>query len=187
MNTIRDRHDVVARQMSNAINHVVASVRLARDHVLFLDHFRAQVARDTGYRISRSALLQVLADVVTAARLDLRDVASETELTQRLCGPAGRRLDRRAPMNASHSSARHRIAPATHCTVTLRMSNATLVTLDFLAIDIRCRSGLSISRSAILRSLVRWMESCDIDTRLVLSRDGLRTSLLMTLPCGREE
>ena len=78
------------------------------------------------------------------------------------------------------------IAPEAHCTVSLRVSNQALVTLQLLAIDIRFRSGASMSRSAILRSLIRWMEACDIDTRQVRSSDALRTSLLMTLPCNRE-
>ncbi len=89
-------------------------------------------------------------------------------------------------MSAVLPTTEHRIAPETHCTVTLRVSNEALVTLQLLAIDIRSRSGASMSRSAILRSLIRWMEMCDVDTRQVLSSDALRTSLLMTLPCSRE-
>lgn len=89
-------------------------------------------------------------------------------------------------MSAVLPTTDHRIAPETHCTVTLRVSNEALVTLQLLAIDIRSRSGASMSRSAILRSLIRWLEICDVDTRQVLSSDALRTSLLMTLPCNRE-
>lgn len=89
-------------------------------------------------------------------------------------------------MSAVLPATEHRIAPETHCTVTLRVSNEALVTLQLLAIDIRSRSGASMSRSAVLRSLIRWMEMCDVDTRQVLSADALRTSLLMTFPCGRE-
>jgi len=77
-------------------------------------------------------------------------------------------------------------APDDHCTVTLRVSNQTLVTLQLLAIDIRFRSGVSMSRSAILRGFVRWMEEYDIDTSQVLSSDALRESLLMAFPCKRE-
>jgi hypothetical protein len=77
-------------------------------------------------------------------------------------------------------------APETHCTVTLRVSNQALVTLQLLATDIRFRSGVSMSRSAILRSLIRWMEACDIDTRQVPSSEALRTSLLTTFPGNGE-
>ena len=89
-------------------------------------------------------------------------------------------------MSAPFPTAGPRPAPDAHCTVTLRVSSQTLVTLQLLAIDIRFRSGVSMSRSAILRGFIRWMEECDIDTRQVLSSDALRTSLLMAFPCKRE-
>lgn len=68
---------------------VVTSVRLTEGQIYFLDRFRARVARDTGCRMSRAALLQVLAEVVSAAPPDLRDVASEADLTRRLCEVSG--------------------------------------------------------------------------------------------------
>ena len=89
-------------------------------------------------------------------------------------------------MSAAVPTTDERSAPDAHCSVTLRISSQTLVTLQLLAIDIRFRSGISMSRSAILRSFIRWMEECDIDTRQVLSCDALRTSLLMAFPCARE-
>ena len=89
-------------------------------------------------------------------------------------------------MSAAFPADHNRSASDTRCSVTLRVSNRTLVTLQLLAIDIRFRSGVILSRSAILRGFIRWMEECDIDTRQVLSSDDLRTSLLMALPCKRE-
>ncbi len=89
-------------------------------------------------------------------------------------------------MSAAVPTTDDRIAPDEHCSVTLRVSSQTLVTLQLLSIDIRFRSGVSMSRSAILRAFIRWMEECDIDTRKVLSSDALRTSLLMAFPCARE-
>ena len=89
-------------------------------------------------------------------------------------------------MSAVLPATEHRIAPETHCTVTLRVSSEALVNLQLLAVDIRSRSGASVSRSAILRSLIRWMEMCDVDTSQVRSSEALRNSLLMALPCTRE-
>lgn len=68
---------------------VVTTVRLTEGQIYFLDRFRARVARDTGCRISRAALLQVLAEVVSAVPPDLRDIASEADLTRRLCEVSG--------------------------------------------------------------------------------------------------
>lgn len=89
-------------------------------------------------------------------------------------------------MSAVLPSPEHRSAPETYCSVTLRISNQALVTLQLLATDIRFRSGASVSRSAILRSLIRWMEACQLDTSQVLSSEDLRTSLLLELPGNRE-
>ena len=89
-------------------------------------------------------------------------------------------------MSAILPTTGHRMPKEKHCSVTLRVSNKTLVILQLLAIDIRSRSGACMTRSAILRGLIRWMEACDIDTREVRSSDALRASLLMTIPCGRE-
>lgn len=72
---------------------VVTTVRLTEGQIYFLDRFRARVARDTGCRISRAALLQVLAEVVSSVPPDLRNVASEADLTRRLCEVSGRPHD----------------------------------------------------------------------------------------------
>ena len=69
---------------------VVTTVRLKEGQIYFLDRFRARVARDTGCRISCAALLQVLAEVVSAAPPDLRDAESEDDLMRRLCEVSGR-------------------------------------------------------------------------------------------------
>jgi len=77
----------------------------------------------------------------------------------------------------------HSIGPEadSRCTVTLRLSNQALVTLQLLTAEIRYRTGASLSRSAILRGLIQWMETCEIDTRRILSPEDLRDSLVLTL------
>lgn len=77
----------------------------------------------------------------------------------------------------------HPVAPAADslCTVTLRVSDQALVTLQLLTAEIRFRTGASLTRSAILRGLIRWMETREIDTRRIYSPDDLRDSLLLTL------
>jgi hypothetical protein len=67
------------------------------------------------------------------------------------------------------------------CSVTLRVKNHTLVTLQLLSIEIRHRNGASLSRSAILRALIRWMETCDVDTSEISSPEDLRSSLALAL------
>ena len=89
-------------------------------------------------------------------------------------------------MSAILPTTEHRIPKEKHCSVALRVSNQTLVILQLLAVDIRSHSGVCMTRSAILRGLIRWMEACDIDTREVRSSDALRAALLMTISCERE-
>jgi hypothetical protein len=60
------------------------TVRLTRGQVYFLDRFRARLNLDTGFRIPRAGLLQVLLEVASEAALDLRDVTSEEDLTKLL-------------------------------------------------------------------------------------------------------
>ena len=82
----------------------------------------------------------------------------------------------------------HPVPPAADslCTVTLRVSNKALVTLQLLTAEIRFRTGANLTRTAILRGLIRWMETCEIDTRRIHSPDDLRDSLLLTLIGDRD-
>ena len=84
MSPIRSRALPHDEEAGTAVR-VATSIRLTPQQVAFLDRFRARVARDTGFRISRVALLGILVDVVSAAPPDLRNVASESDLTRRLC------------------------------------------------------------------------------------------------------
>ena len=92
MKTVQQPRQLPDDAVTDAPIRAVTSIRLAPTQIYFLDRFRARVARDTGCRISRTALLQVLVDAVSAAQPDLRDVTSESELTQRLCDVSGRRF-----------------------------------------------------------------------------------------------
>ena len=85
-------------------------------------------------------------------------------------------------MSALAPVALNGVAPDTLCTVTLRVRRQALAALQLLAIDIRFRSGVSLSRSAILRSLICWLEASNIDTSKVISAASLRQSLLATFP-----
>ena len=88
MTPIRSR-ELPRDDAAGAALRVATSIRLTPRQVDFLDRFRARVARDTGFRISRVALLRILVDVVSAAPPDLRHVASESDLTRRLCEASG--------------------------------------------------------------------------------------------------
>ncbi|MGH9440966.1 MAG: hypothetical protein ACRD16_01700 [Thermoanaerobaculia bacterium] len=74
--------------------------------------------------------------------------------------------------------AERQIAPELHRSVSLRATNRAVVTLQQMAIDIRSRSGATMSRSAILRSLIQWLETCDLDTRGISSPHELHDLLL---------
>ena len=89
MKTVSQPRQIPGEEVADEPVSVVTSVRLTEGQIYFLDRFRARVARDTGCRISRAGLLQVLAEVVSAAPPDLRDVASEADLTRRLCEVSG--------------------------------------------------------------------------------------------------
>ncbi|MGH7682304.1 MAG: hypothetical protein ACRD16_01695 [Thermoanaerobaculia bacterium] len=94
MNTVQRIRQIPADEGGNAPMRVTTSVRLTPGQIYFLDRFRARVARDSGCRISRAALLQVLVAVASTAPLNLSDIASEDDLTRRLCEAPGHRIDR---------------------------------------------------------------------------------------------
>ena len=79
----------VRRHPGQAAEHSPVSspttIRLTQEQVYFLDCFRARVSRDTGCRIPRGTLLQMLVEAAAAAPVDIRSVTSEFELTRLLC------------------------------------------------------------------------------------------------------
>jgi len=93
MKTVQRPRQLSNDEATDGSLSVVTSVRLTEGQIYFLDRFRARVARDTGCRLTRNLLLQVLVDAVGAAQPDLRDVTSEADLTQRLCAASDRRPD----------------------------------------------------------------------------------------------
>ena len=82
--------------MNGSASHVTTTVRLTSAQIDFLDRFRARVARDTGCRISRAGLLEVLMDVIDAGGSELRDVTSEADLTHRLSDASCRQTGNRS-------------------------------------------------------------------------------------------
>lgn len=93
MKAVRPSREPSDEAEARASACAATSIRLTAGQLYFLDRFRARVARDTGCRISRTQLLQVLVDAVGTAQPDLRDVTSEADLTRRLCEASGRRPD----------------------------------------------------------------------------------------------
>ena len=97
MKAVRPSGELPEDAATGAAACAATSIRLTAGQLYFLDRFRARVARDTGCRISRTQLLQVLVDAVGTAQPDLRDVTSEADLTRRLSEVSGRRPDPERP------------------------------------------------------------------------------------------
>ncbi len=89
MKTVQSVRRLPSDEVAGAPIQVATSIRLTQGQIYFLDRFRARLARDTGCRISRAGLLQVLVEAVSAAQPDLRDVTSEADLTRRLRDASG--------------------------------------------------------------------------------------------------
>lgn len=91
--TVQRVRPLPADEVPDAPIQVATLIRLTQGQIHFLDRFRALVTRDTGCRISRALLLQVLVEVVSTVPPNLRNVASESDLTRRLCEASGRHSD----------------------------------------------------------------------------------------------
>jgi len=87
----RARRRLPGRDPEDAALATPTSIRLTREQIYFLDSFRARVCKDTGCRIPRGTLLQVLVEAVSSAAVDLRDVTSESDLAKLLRESSGPR------------------------------------------------------------------------------------------------
>jgi hypothetical protein len=86
----QEEGNIVRAPLRGAMKAEATSLLLARSQLYFLDRFRARVRRDTGCRLSRSGLVQILIDVFADASLDFTGITSETRLKERLHDGAGR-------------------------------------------------------------------------------------------------